>query len=157
MTAITALRLPRPVGLSQGRFLGRRRLFERGRDDRGAVTTEIVLVFPLLFTLVLVIAQVTVWAHAAHMTQAAASYALSTTRVENGTARSGRTDAQHLLVQLGNGPLQDVRIGVTRDTNSASVRVEGTAASVVPFLHLPVHAEAVGPLEKFQPADQAAP
>ncbi|MER7877695.1 TadE family protein [Streptomyces solisilvae] len=135
----------------------RRRLLNRARDDCGTVTTEMVLVLPLLFTLVLVIAQVTVWAHATHMAQATASHALSATRVEGGTAQSGRSDAQQILDQLGHGPLRGTHINVTRDTESASVRVEGTATSIVPFLHLPVHAEAAGPLEKFHPADQAAP
>ncbi|MFD0443278.1 TadE/TadG family type IV pilus assembly protein [Streptomyces indonesiensis] len=117
-------------------------MLERARDDRGAVTTEIVLVLPLLFTLVLVIAQVTVWAHATHMAQATASHALSATRVEDGTVQSGRSDAQRVLDQLGHGPLRGAHISVTRDVERASVRVEGTATSVVPFLHLPVHAEA---------------
>ncbi|WP_344598033.1 TadE/TadG family type IV pilus assembly protein [Streptomyces violaceusniger] len=121
------------------------------------MTTEIVLVLPLLFTLVLVIGQVTVWAHATHMAQATASHALSATRVEDGTAQSGRSDAQQVLDQLGHGPLRGAHISVTRDVESASVRVEGTATSVVPFLHLPVHAEAAGPVEKFHLADQAAP
>ncbi|CAM5731120.1 hypothetical protein GCM10010390_05490 [Streptomyces mordarskii] len=158
MTVIAALRLPDPVDrIPSRRFPERRRLLERARDDRGAVTTEIVLVLPLLFTLVLVIGQVTVWAHATHMAQATASHALSATRVEDGTAQSGRTDAQHVLDQLGRGPLRSVTVSVTRDADSASVRVEGTATSVVPFLHLPVHAESAGPLERFQPGNQAAP
>jgi hypothetical protein len=37
------------------------------------------------------------------------------------------------------------------------VAVAGLTTSVVPFLHLPIHAQAAGPLEKFTPADQAAP
>ncbi len=158
MATITDHRRPHSADLGPSRRLSsRRRLLERARDDRGAVTTEIVLVLPLLFTLVLVIAQVTVWAHATHMAQATASHALSATRVEDGTVQSGRSDAQRVLDQLGHGPLRGAHISVTRDVERASVRVEGTATSVVPFLHLPVHAEAAGPVEKFHLADQAAP
>ncbi|SEB60780.1 TadE/TadG family type IV pilus assembly protein [Streptomyces melanosporofaciens] len=158
MATIADLHRPHSDDLAPSRRLpGRRRLLERDRGDRGAVTTEIVLVLPLLFTLVLLIAQITVWAHATHMAQATASHALSATRVEDGTAQSGRSDAQQVLDQLGHGPLRGAHISVTRDVESASVRVEGTATSVVPFLHLPVHAEAAGPVEKFHLADQAAP
>jgi hypothetical protein len=35
-----------------------------------------------------------------------------------------------------------------RTATSASVRISGTTASVVPFLSLRVHAEAVGPVER---------
>jgi len=122
------------------------------RGDKGAVTTELVIVMPLLLTLVLLLAQATVWWHAVHIAQATASHALAATRAQDGTPADGRTDVEQVLHQLGHGTLRDVRITVTRTADQADVRITGTAASVVPFLHLPVHVSASGPTERFRPA-----
>lgn len=127
------------------------------RDERGAATTELVIVMPLLLSMVLVIAQWALWAHATHIAQAAASEALSAARVHGGTVAGGQAQAQHVLDQLGRGPLTGPRVSVTRDANRAAVTITGTATSVLPFLRLPVHAEAAGPVEVFHaPAAGAA-
>jgi len=127
----------------------------RARGDRGAVTVEAVTVMPLLVTLVLLLAQVTVWWHAVHIAQATAAHALAATRTENATPADGHADADAVLDQLGHGPLHDIRVTVTRTQDRADVRITGTAAPVVPFLHLPVRVHASGPVERFRP--QAAP
>ncbi|MFM9442587.1 TadE/TadG family type IV pilus assembly protein [Streptomyces acidiscabies] len=128
----------------------------RARGDRGAVTTETVIVMPLLLTLVLLLAQTTVWWHAVHIAQTTASHALAATRADDGTPADGRNEAERVLGQLGHGPLRGVRITVTRTADHADVRVTGTATSVVPFLHLPVDTHASGPVERFHPV-RAAP
>ncbi|MGW7514144.1 TadE/TadG family type IV pilus assembly protein [Streptomyces sp. NPDC054796] len=156
-TATAASARPCPAGAGRARLPWVRRTDGRSREDRGAATTEIVIIFPPLFALILTIAQVAVWGHGLHVAQAVASHALAATRVEGGTAQAGRADAQHVLDQLGHGPLRDVHVDVDRGPENASVRVDGRTSSVVPFLYVPVHAEAAGPLEKFRPADQAAP
>lgn len=119
------------------------------RDERGATTTELVIVMPVLLTMVMVIAQWTLWAHATHIAQAAASEALSAARVHGGTVAAGQAQAQHVLDQLGRGPLSGPQVSVTRDAHRAAVTITGTATSVLPFLRLPVHAEAAGPVEVF--------
>lgn len=122
------------------------------RDDRGAAAVaEVVIVFPLVMTVVLLIAQFAVWSQATHAAQAAASQALSAARGQHGTAADGRSHADAVLDQLGRGPLEHVSIEVERGTEQTEVRLEGAALSVVPFLHLPVHAEAAGPSEEFRP------
>lgn len=145
------------AGTSSSPVLGVERLRGLLREDRGAATTEIVIILPLLFLLVLLIAQVTLWGHASHIAQATASHALAAARVEDGTAQAGRVEGEEILDQLGRGPLRGARISVTRGADRAAVEVEGSASSVVPFLHLPIHAQAAGPLEKFTPPGQAAP
>ncbi|MBV9162194.1 MAG: pilus assembly protein [Pseudonocardiales bacterium] len=119
------------------------------RDERGQTTTELVIIMPVLLSMVLLIAQWALWAHATHIAQAAASEALSAARVHGGTVAAGQTHAQHVLDQLGRGPLSAPQVSVTRDARRATVTITGTATSVLPFLHLPVHAEAAGPLEVF--------
>jgi hypothetical protein len=130
---------------------GGRSLASALRTDRGAAVTELVVVFPVVLTLVLIVAQLALWAHATHTAQAAASHALSATRVLDGTEGDGRTEAAFVLGQPGDGALEHVTVHVTRETGQATVEVEGTARAVVPFIHLPVHAEAAGPTETGGP------
>lgn len=134
-----------------------RRWLSRLRDDRGAVTGEMVVIMPMLLALVLLLAQATVWWHALHIAQATAADALAATRVQDGTAADGQNEADRVLGQLGRGPLRDAHVTVIRTADDAEVQVTGTVASVVPFLHLPVRSHASGPVERFRPAVQAAP
>jgi Flp pilus assembly protein TadG len=122
------------------------------RGDRGSVSAELVIATPLLLLMVLAIVQFALWSHATHIAQTAASQGLAAARVQNATAAQGTTGAQHVLDQLGRGPLTNTRIDTRRDADAASIRVSGEASAVIPFLHLAVHAEAAGPVERFVPA-----
>ncbi|PSL51391.1 TadE-like protein [Saccharothrix carnea] len=121
------------------------------RGDRGSVSAELVIATPLLLLMLLAIVQFALWSHATHIAQAAASQGLAVARSQNGTAAAGIAGARQLLDQLARGPLTGPAVTSDRTAASASVRVSGTATSVVPFLSLPVHAEAVGPVERFVP------
>jgi Flp pilus assembly protein TadG len=129
----------------------RGRIRQRLRGDRGAVTVELVIATPLLLLILLAIVQFALWSHATHIAQAAASQGLAAARVQNGTAAAGSASAQQMLDQLAQGPLTDASVSADRTATSASVRISGTATSVIPFLTLPVHAEAAGPVERFVP------
>jgi hypothetical protein len=109
-----------------------------------------VIVMPALLTLILLIAQFALWAHATHIAQTAAAQALAAARVRGGAEADGQAEANQVLDQLGRGPLTHAHVSVRRDAYTASVRISGTATSVAPFLHLPVHAEATGPVERFR-------
>ncbi|MDX8053789.1 TadE/TadG family type IV pilus assembly protein [Lentzea sp. BCCO 10_0798] len=119
------------------------------QDDRGSASANLVLFTPLLLLVLLTIVQFVLWSHATHIAQAAASQGLAVTRAQNGTAAAGTASARQLLDQLARGPLTGASVAAERSTASASVRITGTARAVVPFLQLPVHAEALGPVERF--------
>jgi Flp pilus assembly protein TadG len=121
------------------------------RDDRGAASADLVLFTPLLLLALLTIVQFVLWSHATHIAQAAASQGLAVTRAQNGTTAEGTASARHLLEQLAHGPLTDASVSAERTTESAAVRISGTAKAVVPFLRLPIHAEAAGPVERLTP------
>lgn len=121
------------------------------RDERGTGTVELVIATPMLLILLLLVIQFVLYLHASHIAQAAASQALSATRVQGGSVNAGASEAQRVLTQLGNGPLQGTSVNVQRGMTQASVTVTGTAVSVLPFVTLTVDAEAVGPVEKFTP------
>ncbi|WP_245783441.1 TadE/TadG family type IV pilus assembly protein [Amycolatopsis sacchari] len=119
--------------------------------DRGSVSAELVIATPLLLLVLLAVVQFALWSHATHIAQAAASQGLATTRAQNGTAAAGVGSAQQLLHQLAGGPLRDAAVSADRGAGGASVRIAGTATPVLPFLTLPVRAEAAGPVERFVP------
>jgi hypothetical protein len=103
------------------------------------VTAETALAAPLVMLILLTITQFALWSHATHIAQTAAAQGLAVTR------------AHTTLTQLADGPLRDATVHATRTDTTARVEVNGTAASVLPFLHLPVHAETQGPVERFLP------
>jgi hypothetical protein len=133
-------------GAMNARFVRRLR-----RDDRGAVSVELVIAVPLLMLLLLVIVQFGLYLHATHIAQAAASEGLSATRVNRGSAAAGSAEAQRVLSQLGSGVLRDTTVAANRGPATASVEVHGYAVQVVPFLTLAVRAQADGPIETFTP------
>ncbi len=118
-------------------------------DERGGASAELVFAVPLLLMLLLLIAQFALWLHATHVAQAAASQALSATRVEGGTVAGGQAEADRILRQLASGPLHDPSTNVSRGPTEASVHVEGTVTAVVPFLTLTASGHASGPVERF--------
>jgi Flp pilus assembly protein TadG len=110
-----------------------------------------VIATPLLLLMLLAIVQFALWSHATHIAQAAASQGLAAARAQDGTAATGSASAQQMLDQLARGPLTGASVHTDRTPTSASVRITGTTSSVIGFLNLPVHAEAVGPVERFVP------
>ena len=148
-----------PAGRWSGDRSRRRGPRRRPSADRGSVSAELVIAMPLLLLLILLIAQFALWAHATHIAQAAAAQGLAAARVSNGTTATGVTAANQLLTQLGQGPLREPRVAVSRTGQEATVRVTGSATAVVPFLHLQVHGEAAGPVEVFRtaPPDRIGP
>lgn len=116
--------------------------------DRGAVSAELVIATPLLMFLLLAVVQVALWSHATHLAQAAASHGLAAARAHLGSPAAGHTAAAGLLDQYGPSPLTNAHIEVTRGAETAAVRIHGHVLAVIPFLRLPVRAEAVGPVER---------
>jgi Flp pilus assembly protein TadG len=119
--------------------------------EGGAVTAELVIATPLLLLALLAIIQFALWSHATHVAQAAAAEALAAARVQNGTATAGHAAGQQLLDQLAQGPLRSSQIDVERTANSASASVQGEVIAVLPGMHLHVHAECAGEVERFVP------
>jgi Flp pilus assembly protein TadG len=137
------------LSVSRGRWPARVALHGVLRGDRGSASVELALATVALLLILLGIVQFALWSHATHVAQAATSHGLAAARAQNGTAAAGTASAQQMLDQLGQGPLTNTSVNSHRSNESASVRITGTASSVIPFLSLPVHAEAGGPVERF--------
>jgi len=126
-----------------------RRLRSSLAGDAGSASVELVLAVPLVLLLLLAIAQFALWSHASHIAQTAASEGLAATRVADGTPTAGHASAHSILTQLAGGPLRQPTVSVDRNTARARVRIDGTAQPVIPFLVLPVRADATGPVERI--------
>ena len=118
--------------------------------ERGSSIVELVIVTPLVLLLLGMIVQATVWAHAEHIAQAAAARGTEAARASGSTARAGDDQARTTLDALG-GALRDPTIQVTRTATTTRTQIHGTALAVLPGVHLPVHAAAEAPTERFVP------
>jgi len=119
------------------------------------VTAELVVATPLLLLLVLLVVQFALWQHGLHVATAAAEEGERAARLEGGTAAAGATRARDFLAQLGPSLVVAPRVTARRDQATARVEVRGTAEQLVPWLRLPIHAVAEGPVEVFRPAPPA--
>ncbi|MEU6145691.1 TadE/TadG family type IV pilus assembly protein [Streptomyces sp. NPDC047081] len=126
-------------------------LLRRLRSDRGAASTQLVLVVPALLLMALLVVQFALVWHARHIAQFAARRALAAARVEDGTAADGRTQARNSLAALGGRVLTAPSIAVERTAAQTTVRVNGTVIRVLPVPGLVLHASgtASGPTEKI--------
>jgi Flp pilus assembly protein TadG len=121
----------------------------RPREDRGAATTQLVLVVPLVLLLAFLVVQFALAWHARHIAQYAAQRALAAARVEDGTAAAGRAQAWRSIDNLGAHILIRPSVTVDRQPAHTSVRVEGTVITVVPGMHLHIAGTAAGPTERL--------
>jgi Flp pilus assembly protein TadG len=121
----------------------------------GAVTAELVIATPLLLVLVLLVVQFALWQHGLHVATAAAEEGERAARLEGGTAAAGAARARQFLATLGPNVVVAPKITAQRGPATARVEIHATAQRLVPWLSLPIHAVAEGPLEQFSPAPGA--
>ncbi|MGH3629194.1 MAG: TadE/TadG family type IV pilus assembly protein [Sciscionella sp.] len=117
------------------------------RDERGAVSAELVIATPLLLLLIMGVIQFALWQHAEHIASAVAQQGVAVGRLQGETAAAGQNEAQSVLNQLGSSVLMDSNITATRTAAATTVTVTGHAESILGIFSLPVKAVAVGPSE----------
>ncbi len=125
-----------------------RRAAPAGRQT-GAVTAELVVATPLLLLLVLLVVQFALWQHGLHVATAAAEEGARAARLEGGTAAAGAARTREFLATLGPNLVVGPRVTVQRSQTTARVEIHATAERLVPWLSLPIHAVAEGPVEAF--------
>jgi hypothetical protein len=124
------------------------RLRQRLRGDRGSTTVEMVGFWAVKLLAWLVVVQAAVWGLAVLACMYAANHAVQVTRIDGGSPAAGQSDATAVLDLLG--PMVTNRQATaSRNATTATVTVSGTALRVVPFVTLPVHASATGPVERI--------
>jgi Flp pilus assembly protein TadG len=119
------------------------------RDERGAVSAELVIATPLLLLLIMTVIQFALWEHAEHIATTVAQQGVSVGRLQNQTAGAGQQEAQSVLDQLGPSVLTGSKITATRTVQMTTVTVTGHAESIVGLFSLPVRATASGATENY--------
>lgn len=128
----------------------------RPEAERGSATTEVVLLTPVLLFLIMAIIQFGLWFHAQHVAQAAADQGVRTARSNGSAVEEGRQRAEDFLDAAAPTLIGDPVVVARRESDIASVTVDGTAVALVPGLSLTVHAEATSPVERFYEDDREA-
>jgi Flp pilus assembly protein TadG len=126
-----------------------RRWRSLARDERGAVSAELVIATPLLLLLIMGVIQFALWQHAEHIASAVAQQGVSVGRLQGETAGAGQAEAKSVLDQLGSTVLTGSNITATRTEAMTTVTVTGHAESIVGLFSLPVKATASGPTEVY--------
>ncbi|KRA37946.1 hypothetical protein ASD81_04480 [Nocardioides sp. Root614] len=119
----------------------------RGRDERGALSIEFLLVISALMLVFLLMLQYAVKAHAHRVAEAAAEDALAAASAYDGTAISGEEAAIKTLGELGN--LSNTSVAVTRNGETATATVTGDVEQFLPFVTVHVTVRLEGPVEHF--------
>jgi Flp pilus assembly protein TadG len=117
--------------------------------DGGYSVLEAAIVLPIVFFLIMAIAQWAIVWHARSVTEAAAQEGLRTTENYQATAAQGKSDTVSYLSQVAPHSLPSPKITVTRTARTATVTVTATVASVIPFGHFTVTETASGPVETY--------
>ena len=121
----------------------------RSAED-GSVSAEVALAAPALMILILLAVQFGLWYHASNVARAAAQEGARAARVEGATAADGEQEALRFLAEAGAKVVGSSHVTAVRDASSTRVEVQGTAAGVIPGLHLPVRAVSQSPVEAFR-------
>ena len=118
--------------------------------DRGSITVELAIVFPVLLLIVTALIQYALWFHARSLALAAAQQGVAVARAYGSTPNAGRDSALAFVAAHGADPL--LNPAATSDTTGEQVQVvvSGRSLSVLPGVAGPAIAQAAaGPLERF--------
>jgi Flp pilus assembly protein TadG len=126
------------------------------RGDAGTGAVELVITMPGLLLAVLLIVQVGLWQHAKHVAAVAAQEGARAARQHDATAADGKRRAEAYLGELAPTVLRPRAVSAERTSATATVRVQGQAASVFPWLAFRVDEASTGPTERFVPDTTSA-
>jgi hypothetical protein len=109
-----------------------------------------VLVAPVLLLAVTAVFQAMLYFHALQVARLAANESLMSTQGQSGSVSAGQHRADDVLAQFDN-PLGVAAVDVTRDAQTAKVRITGKVPMLLPGFQVAVQATASGPVSAFHP------
>ena len=121
-------------------------------SEKGATTTEVTILVPVVLFWILLTVQVGLWYHATQVATAAADDAVDAAQLAAATDADGEAAASRLLATAGN--VADARVTVTRDQREVVAIVEGMAPQLVPGFAWRVAVRVEAPIERFVPVDE---
>ncbi|MGV8966600.1 MAG: TadE/TadG family type IV pilus assembly protein [Cellulomonas sp.] len=143
----------RPLTAALG-SVRRARQPNRPGAERGSVTIEVVVLFPVLLVMVIAIVQYGLWFHARSLALAAAQLGVTAARTYTAEPAAGTQAATAFLDIHATDTLTDVTItATTPGAGQVGVEVSGRALSLLPGVPGPtVTQSAAGPVERFTTA-----
>lgn len=122
--------------------------------DRGSVTVELAIVFPVLLLIVGAFVQYALWFHARSLALAAAQQGVSVARDYGSTVDAGRSSALAFVVDHGSDTLLSPVVSASSaGPGEVQVVVSGRSLSVLPgTAGIGVSQSAAGPVERFTTA-----
>ena len=122
----------------------------RRGEQRGAATTQVVVVFPAVFFMLMLAVQFGLWYHASHVAIAAAQEGTRAGRVEGASAADGRVAAEHFLGEVNSDLIHAPVVTASRDAEHVRVEVRGASIEVVPGFSITIRAVSDAPVERFR-------
>ncbi|MEV8309918.1 TadE family protein [Streptomyces flavidovirens] len=143
------------MGARARRFVRRRVEASSARGDSGMTAIEFVLLTPVLFFMIFATVQFALYFFADHVAQAAAQAGAREARAEadenpGGWEGKARGVADGYIQQLG--PQLVLRPDIKTlqpEQNTVGLEITADVPSVFPGLNLTVHAQSMGPVERF--------
>src|SRR3954451_16808714 len=128
------------------------RLLRRLRAERGSVSLEMAIVFPVVLLLVMTSIQAALWFYARSIALGAAQEGAREGRVQPTSTGRAQSAAEGFLDQTAQDLLTGRDVNVTGSPSSIAVTVTGTSLSIFPGLSgWSVTQTAVGPVERPTP------
>ena len=103
------------------------------RRDRGSLTLEMAILFPLVLTLTFGAVQVGLWFEARSMCQAAAEAGVRAGKVLHAPAGTGAAAARSYLTDVSAGLVVSPNVTETRTAATINVTCSGQAQNVIPL------------------------
>lgn len=119
-----------------------RALAERDTRDRGAVSLEMLIVFPVVLLIILLVVHVGLWWHARNVAMSAAQLGVESARVRGASAGTGTAEAREFLSRAG-GSISGTSVSGSKGA-TVTIRVTGYVDTMIPGLKLKIdqHADA---------------
>ncbi|GLX22554.1 TadE/TadG family type IV pilus assembly protein [Streptomyces lavendulae] len=119
-----------------------RALAQGGTRDRGAVSLEMLIVFPAVLLLILLVVHVGLWWHARNVAMSAAQLGVESARVRGASAGTGTAEAREFLGRAG-GSISGISVTGSKGA-TVQIRVTGYVDTMIPGLKLRIdqHADA---------------
>lgn len=122
---------------------------DRGGRDEGSTAVELAIVTPIVFMLVLLVAQFALFIHARQVVTAAAQQGMRSERLSTVGGGQGQSTSLAFAGRLGGKAVTGVSAHVDRSRDTVTVTVTGQGQSILPWMHLSVTGTSSGPVEQW--------
>lgn len=134
--------------------VNRRRVNERARSsatERGSVTLELAVLFPLILSITFGVIEGAHWYHARSIALAAAEEGVRVATADGGSVAAGLAKAEQFAAQLGsNGLFSNVSVHPSSSATEITFTVTGQSLTLFPgWTGYQISQTASGPVERF--------